>query len=82
MTSGRANTWLDILYLAERLGSGPSLLPADREGQVECIGLSHQICGEDGLGWNRRLKHIQHGRSRRWRRSDQDGSARTAVQGL
>jgi len=49
------HTWLDILYLAERLGSGPSLLPDTREGQVECIGLSHQICGEDGLGWNRRL---------------------------
>jgi glutathione S-transferase len=47
--------WLDILYLAERLGSGPSLLPDAREGQVECIGLSHQLCGEDGLGWNRRL---------------------------
>jgi glutathione S-transferase len=49
------HTWLDILYLAERLGSGPSLLPESREQQIECIGLSHQICGEDGLGWNRRL---------------------------
>ena len=47
--------WLDILYLAERLGNGPSLLPETREAQVECIGLSHQLCGEDGLGWNRRL---------------------------
>jgi glutathione S-transferase len=49
------HTWLDILYLAERLGSGPSLLPDSREMQIECIGLSHQILGEDGLGWNRRL---------------------------
>ena len=49
------HSWIDILYLAERLGSGPSLLPESREGQIECIGLSHQICGEDGLGWNRRL---------------------------
>lgn len=49
------HSWIDILYLAERLGSGPSLLPATRQGQVDCIGLSHQICGEDGLGWNRRL---------------------------
>lgn len=47
--------WLEILYLAERLGSGPSLLPANRELQIESIGLSHQLCGEDGLGWNRRL---------------------------
>lgn len=48
-------SWLDILYLAERLGSGPSLLPKSRALQVESIGLSHQLCGEDGLGWNRRL---------------------------
>lgn len=49
------SSWLDILYLAERIGSGPSLLPETRESQVECIGVSHQICGEDGFGWNRRL---------------------------
>jgi glutathione S-transferase len=49
------HTWIDILYLAERLGSGPSLLPERRTMQVECVGLSHAICGEDGLGWNRRL---------------------------
>ncbi|WP_143075198.1 glutathione binding-like protein [Sphingobium sp. AP50] len=49
------HSWIDILYLANRLGSGASLLPEDRKTQVECIGLSHAICGEDGLGWNRRL---------------------------
>lgn len=49
------HSWLDILFLAERLGAGPSLLPASREGRAECIGLSHEICGEGGLGWNRRL---------------------------
>lgn len=49
------HSWIDILYLAERLGSGPSLLPAGRAAQVTCIGLSHAVCGEDGLGWNRRL---------------------------
>ena len=54
-TRSRDTTWIDILYLAERLGTGPSLLPATRSAQVECIGLAHQICGEDGLGWNRRL---------------------------
>lgn len=55
------HAWIEILYLAERLGNGDPLLPQDREGQVECIGLSHQICGEDGLGWNRRLDlfHMQ-----------------------
>lgn len=49
------HSWIDLVYLAERLGSGPSLLPPGRDEQVVCIGLSHQVCGEDGLGWNRRL---------------------------
>jgi glutathione S-transferase len=49
------HTAIDLLYLAERIGSGPSLLPQSRALQVECIGLVHQLCNEDGLGWNRRL---------------------------
>lgn len=49
------HTWIDLLYLAERLGTGASLLPESRAAQIECIGISHQIIGEDGLGWNRRL---------------------------
>ena len=49
------HSWLDLQYLAERLGCGPSLLPDTPQNQVECVGISHQICGEDGLGWNRRL---------------------------
>lgn len=53
------SSWIDILYLAERLGEGPSLLPQDPDRLVECIGLSHRICGEDGLGWNRRLDQFR-----------------------
>src|ERR1700722_7651887 len=48
--------WIDILYLAERLAPKPSLLPADATQRALMIGLSHEICGEMGIGWNRRLQ--------------------------
>lgn len=48
--------WIDILYLAERLAPTPSLIPADGMERALMIGLSHEICGERGIGWNRRLQ--------------------------
>jgi hypothetical protein len=48
--------WIDILYLAERLGPKPSLLPTDATQRALMIGLSHEICGEMGIGWHRRLQ--------------------------
>ncbi len=50
------NRWIDILYLAERLAPEPSLIPADAMQRALMIGLSHEICGEKGIGWNRRLQ--------------------------
>jgi glutathione S-transferase len=50
------NRWIDILYLAERLAPQPSLLPVDAMQRALMIGLSHEICGEMGIGWNRRLQ--------------------------
>jgi glutathione S-transferase len=50
------NRWIDILYLAERLAPKPSLLPTDATQRTLMIGLSHEICGEMGIGWNRRLQ--------------------------
>jgi glutathione S-transferase len=50
------NRWIDILYLAERLAPKPSLVPADGTQRALMIGLSHEICGEMGIGWNRRLQ--------------------------
>lgn len=49
------DNWLDIMMLAERLGSGPSLLPDDPIDQALAIGFSAQICGHGGFGWLRRL---------------------------
>ncbi len=47
--------WLEILNLAERLGSGPSLMPDDPLDRALAIGLSAEICGNEGFGWARRL---------------------------
>jgi glutathione S-transferase len=47
--------WINILYLAERLAPQPSLIPTDAMRRALMFGLSHEICGELGLGWNRRI---------------------------
>lgn len=49
------NRWDDILMLLERLSPGRPLLPAAAAERVQVLGLAHEICGELGLGWNRRL---------------------------
>jgi glutathione S-transferase len=48
-------SWLDILLLAERLNPDRVLLPSDLEQRALVIGLSREIAGEGGLGWNKRL---------------------------
>ena len=48
-------TSLEILLLAERLRPKPALLPRDPEERALAIGLCHELVGEEGLGWNRRL---------------------------
>src|SRR4051812_36701996 len=50
--------WAEILLLAERLAPTPSLLPADAGERATMFGLAHEICGEGGLGWTRRLQLI------------------------
>jgi glutathione S-transferase len=47
--------WLEILMLAERLGSGPSLFPGDPLDRALAMGFSAEICGHGGFGWARRL---------------------------
>lgn len=53
--------WAEILLLAERLAQAPSLLPADPADRALMFGLSHEICGEQGLGWSRRLQLVHAG---------------------
>jgi glutathione S-transferase len=50
--------WAEILLLAERLKPEPALIPADPGQRALLFGLAHEICGEMGLGWCRRLVQI------------------------
>lgn len=47
--------WAEILLLAERLAPAPALIPSDARERAFMLGLCHEICGEQGLGWARRL---------------------------
>lgn len=49
------DSWLDIVLLAERLGSGASLLPDDPIERALAVGFSAEICGHGGFGWSMRL---------------------------
>ena len=47
--------WSELLLLAERLAPTPALIPAEQDERAAMFGLCHEICGEDGFGWNARL---------------------------
>jgi glutathione S-transferase len=53
--------WNDILLLAERLSPEPALLPKEATARALVLGLAHEICGEEGLAWSRRLELIHAG---------------------
>jgi glutathione S-transferase len=53
--------WAEILLLAERLAPSPPLLPKDASMRALAFGLAHEICGEGGLGWSRRLQLVHAG---------------------
>ncbi len=55
--------WTEILLLAERLAPEPTLIPGDPALRAEMFGLCHELCGEQGLGWTRRLQGIHAGLS-------------------
>lgn len=47
--------WSEMLVLAEQLQPEPRLVPVDEDERITMLGLCHEICSEDGLGWNIRL---------------------------
>jgi glutathione S-transferase len=53
--------WAEILLLAERLAPEPSLVPADAAERTTMFGLAHEIYGQEGLGWTRRLQFVHAG---------------------
>ena len=52
------STWIEQLFLAERLGPTPSLIPANSGDRIEMFGYANEICGERGFGWSKRLTMI------------------------
>ena len=46
---------LDMINLAERLGSGPSLVPDNIDQRITMFGLLNEISGENGFAWNARI---------------------------
>ena len=53
------NRWTDILFLLERLETQRPLIPEVPADRILTLGLSHEICGELGFGWNRRLDFMR-----------------------
>jgi len=53
--------WAEILLLAQRLAPAPRLVPKDTAMRARMFGYAHEICGEMGLGWCRRLVSIDAG---------------------
>ena len=47
--------WLDILLLSERLSPDPPLLPENPEERVQVIGMTHEVSGDQGIGWWSRI---------------------------
>jgi glutathione S-transferase len=49
------SSWLELIYLAERLAPEPALIPASMEDRVLMFGLTNELAGDHGFGWNMRL---------------------------
>lgn len=65
------STWIEQLYLFERLAPQPALIPQDFDQRVTMIGLANELNGENGFSWNRR--HIM---VRDFTRPDRDAATR------
>ena len=51
-------TWIEQLYLAERLAPTPRLIPEQFEDRVLMFGYCNELCGENGIGWTERLRGV------------------------
>ncbi len=52
------STWIEQLFLAERLQPTPSLIPANMEERTLMFGYINEIAGENGFAWSKRLTMI------------------------
>ncbi len=49
------STWIEQLFLFERLAPEPPLIPASIEDRMLMFGYTNELCGENGFGWSKRL---------------------------
>jgi glutathione S-transferase len=49
------NKWREIIELGERLAPDPPLIPDDPDSRALMFDLLHELAGDGGLGWTRRL---------------------------
>ena len=49
------STWIEQLFLAERLEPTPALIPDTIEDRMLMFGYCNELCGEHGYGWSKRL---------------------------
>jgi glutathione S-transferase len=49
------STWMEQLYLAERLAPEPALIPESLVERVAMFGYVNELCGENGFAWCKRL---------------------------
>jgi glutathione S-transferase len=47
--------WAEILFLAEAMQPKPALIPSDPRDRASMFGLAHELLGQHGLCWSRRL---------------------------
>ncbi len=52
------STWVEQLFLFERLAPTPALIPMNIEDRALMFGYSNELCGENGFGWSKRLMLI------------------------
>jgi len=52
------STWIEQLYLAERLAPNPPLIPISIEDRTLMFGYANELCGENGFGWSKRLTMV------------------------
>lgn len=47
--------WLEIIELAERLGTSPSLFPENIDDRITMVGMINELAGENSFLWNARI---------------------------
>jgi glutathione S-transferase len=57
------STWIDQLYLAERLAPQPPLIPEAIDDRLLMFGMANELMAETGLVWSLRVLAIHRGRS-------------------